>query len=115
VTSIRTRASSAALLLVAAACAPSKDDVTAPGSTTTPTADADGPSPLPVLFHGFAGVYDEFAANTGQSAGSADAGVTLLILAGYSAGAGFAGMFACESELQLAGIVMNAAVFPKAA
>ncbi|MEP1122644.1 MAG: PHB depolymerase family esterase [Ilumatobacter sp.] len=37
---------------------------------------------------------------------------TRVWLAGYSAGAGFAGRFACVGDRPLAGIVMNAAVFP---
>ncbi len=117
-------------------------------------ADSNGPAPLLVLFHGFAGIHDEFAADTGLLTEAAEAGVALLVpagvgqpptweltdgpaddrgfigelladatkdpcidptriwLAGYSAGAGFAGRLACASEQPLAGIVMNAAVFP---
>ncbi len=117
-------------------------------------ATVDQPSPVLVLFHGFGGVHDQFAANTGLLTEAPAAGVHLaapvglgspvswefpggsnddvgfisgliddlaadpcidpdrIWLAGYSAGAGFVGTFACDAWERLDGIVMNAAVPP---
>lgn len=112
------------------------------------------PAPVLVLFHGFAGIAESFAANTGLSTEAPAAGIHLVVpvglgspatwelpggtnddvgfvsallddlvadpcidpdriwLAGYSAGAGFVGTFACDAWERLDGIVMNAAVAP---